>query len=83
MGTATVNIAFQSDLLKDIDAVAKSEARSRSELLREAARLYIERKHRWGSIFAFGDDQAKKKCLEEKDVASEIKAHRKSKARKP
>ena len=39
MGNVTVNISFQDSLLADIDAEAKWESRSRSELLREAARL--------------------------------------------
>ncbi|MCH2342811.1 MAG: ribbon-helix-helix domain-containing protein [Pseudomonas sp.] len=39
MSTVTVNISFQNDLLAAIDAEAKRESRSRSELLREAARV--------------------------------------------
>jgi CopG family transcriptional regulator / antitoxin EndoAI len=81
MGTATVNIAFQTDLLNDIDSIAKSEARSRSELLREAARLYIERKRRWETIFSFGQETVRKKGLSDKDVNAEIKARRKQKIR--
>ena len=48
MSTITVNISFQDRLLADIDRIAHRESRSRSELLREAARLYIvpERKPR-------------------------------------
>jgi len=38
MSTCTVNIAFQKDLLREIDEVAKKEYRSRSDFLREAAR---------------------------------------------
>ena len=34
----TVNISFQDTLLGEIDTEAKRESRSRSELLREAAR---------------------------------------------
>ena len=79
MGTATVNIAFQTDLLNDIDSIAKIEARSRSELLREAARLYIERRRRWERIFAFGSRQVQRLGLREEDAADEIK---KSRARK-
>jgi hypothetical protein len=37
--TSTVNISFREDLLNEIDEVARAESRSRSELLREAARL--------------------------------------------
>jgi CopG family transcriptional regulator / antitoxin EndoAI len=78
----TVNISFQEDLLADIDKLAEKEHRSRSELLREAARLYIERRDRWNKIFVWGDALAKEKGLSEQDVAAEIQAYRKSKAAK-
>ena len=52
MSTVTVNISFQDRLLANIDRIAQRESRSRSELLREAARIYIERKERWNNIFA-------------------------------
>ena len=41
MNTVTVNISFRKDLLESIDAAAKRESRTRSELIREAARNYI------------------------------------------
>lgn len=41
MKTVTVNISFRKDLLESIDAAAKRESRTRSDLLREAARIYI------------------------------------------
>jgi metal-responsive CopG/Arc/MetJ family transcriptional regulator len=44
MAVSTVNISFQEDLLDQIDEMAKTEARTRSELIREAARIYFERK---------------------------------------
>ncbi len=76
----TVNISFQEKLLADIDKQAKKERRSRSELVREAARLYIERRDRWNKIFALGEAVARDKGLSEQDIAAEIQAHRKSKA---
>jgi len=80
MSTSTVNIAFQRDLLREIDQVAREESRSRSEFLREAARAYIERKRRWSDIFAMGRGIAETRGLAEVDVAREIKAHRRGKA---
>ena len=50
MAVATVNISFQEDLLGQIDKIAQNEARTRSELIREAARIYIERK-KSGKVF--------------------------------
>ena len=80
MSTSTVNIAFQSDLLREIDKVAGEESRSRSEFLREAARAYIERKRRWSNIFTMGRGIAEAKDLTPSDVSREIKAHRRRKA---
>lgn len=80
MSNVTVNISFQDDLLRDIDRVARSEARSRSELLREAARAYIERKEHWAGMLAMGRAIAQQQGVTPSDVPREIKAHRKSKA---
>lgn len=76
MKTSTVNISFQKDLLDSIDKVAREESRSRSELIREAARTYIDRKKKWKDIFAFGVRQVKKLGLTEKDIQDEIRLFR-------
>jgi metal-responsive CopG/Arc/MetJ family transcriptional regulator len=80
MSTCTVNIAFQKDLLREIDEIAKAESRSRSELLREAARAYIQRKRRWADVFSMGRMIAKDRELLPEDVSREIEAYRKEKA---
>jgi CopG family transcriptional regulator / antitoxin EndoAI len=79
MKTGTVNISFQEGLLRQIDEMAREESRSRSELIREAARIYIERKKRWKDIFAFGEKQVRRLRLTESDVESEIEVYRRSK----
>jgi len=76
MAISTVNISFKEDLLAEIDRVARGESRSRSELIREAARSYIDRKKRWERIFAFGNKQAKKLGLKEGDVQAAIREQR-------
>jgi metal-responsive CopG/Arc/MetJ family transcriptional regulator len=80
MGTSTVNIAFQTELLREIDRVASEESRSRSEFLREAARAYIQRKRRWAGIFSMGRAIAEAQRLVPADVSREIRAYRKGKA---
>jgi CopG family transcriptional regulator / antitoxin EndoAI len=77
METTTVNIAFKDGLLKEIDKIAKEESRSRSELIREAARAYITKKNKWDSIFNFGDNQATELKLTPEDISSEIIKYRK------
>jgi len=79
MDVNTINISFKKDLLKMIDKIAQEEARSRSELIREAARMYIERKKRWAQIFAFGDQQEGKISISESDLEKEIHEYRRSK----
>jgi len=76
MAVATVNISFQEDLLDQIDKIAQNEARTRSELIREAARMYIERKKKWESIFAYGESISSKYKFTEKDVNVEILKYR-------
>ncbi|MDR0527308.1 MAG: ribbon-helix-helix domain-containing protein [Spirochaetaceae bacterium] len=82
MAVSTVNISFQDDLLNQIDQIAQNEARTRSELIREAARIYIERKKKWESIFAYGESLALKYKFTEEDVNEEIKRYRKEKSKK-
>lgn len=79
MSTVTVNISFQDRFLDNIDRIARRESRSRSELLREAARIYIERKERWDQIFVETSIQSSRQALTEKDVLKEISLYRSEK----
>jgi metal-responsive CopG/Arc/MetJ family transcriptional regulator len=76
MPTDTVNISFPREFLEEIDRVADAESRTRSELIREATRMYLDQRKRWDAIFAFGTKQAAKLGLREKDIAAEIGAYR-------
>jgi len=78
MKTVTVNIALPKLLLDRIDRTARSESRTRSELLREASRMYIARKERWKAIFEFGRRQAKRLGLKEGDVGAAVAAVRRA-----
>jgi metal-responsive CopG/Arc/MetJ family transcriptional regulator len=81
MPVSTVNISFQTKLLDQIDEIANEEARTRSELIREAVRMYIERKREWQSMFAAGKRIGKTLQITEDDVMGEIKEYRESKNR--
>ena len=80
MKSSTVNISFNDELLEKIDQIAKQESRSRSELIREAARSYIERKNKWDKIYAYSERQARKQQVTDKDIADEIAKYRTEKA---
>ncbi|NOY46207.1 MAG: ribbon-helix-helix protein, CopG family [Deltaproteobacteria bacterium] len=76
MRVATVNISFPPELLAAIDEEARKEARSRSEILREAARMYLERQQRWERIFDLGERVRQDRGLVPEDVQEEIAAVR-------
>jgi CopG family transcriptional regulator/antitoxin EndoAI len=73
----TVNLSLQSTLLRELDAIARKESRSRSELMREAARMYIERKRRLEHVFALGDRIRRKRRITPADIDREIAQYRK------
>jgi predicted transcriptional regulator len=79
MSNVTVNISFQDTLLAEIDEEASRESRSRSELIREAARIYIRRQRQWDAVFALGDTITKREKLTEADVTRAIASVRKRK----
>jgi len=81
MSNVTVNISFQDSLLAEIDAEAIRESRSRSELLREAARSYIRRQRQWDDVFALGDAITSRGGLTEADVERAIRSVRSRKAK--
>ncbi len=74
--TSTVNISFREDLLKQIDEVARIESRSRSELVREAARMYIERKRRMDTVIESIRETVRQRGITAEDVAAEVAAVR-------
>ena len=76
MKIQTVNISFSDELLRDIDAVSREEARTRSEFIREAARAYIARKRVWKGIFKTAAEHVKSLGLKEKDIAEAISNYR-------
>ena len=77
MPISTVNISFQKDFLVQIDRTAKNEARTRSELIREAVRIYIDRKRELAELFKVGNKIGSTLDISEEDVMGEIKQYRK------
>ena len=76
MDTQIINISLPTKLLDLADEVAEKEARSRSELFREAIRSYVLRKSQWKELFSYGENQAKKLKVKEKDVEQIIAKYR-------
>jgi metal-responsive CopG/Arc/MetJ family transcriptional regulator len=45
MAFRIINMTVPEELLREVDEVAKAEGRTRSELLREAVRRYVQERH--------------------------------------
>lgn len=66
MQTQTLNISLPKDLVKKVDQQAKVEYRNRSELIRQALRVYLKDKEDWQQIFKAG-----RKAMKEMGIKSE------------
>lgn len=77
MQTQVFNIVLPKDLVREADRVAKQEYKNRSELIREALRLYIEDKQMWGDIFRASEKAMKQMGItSEKDVERLVSEYR-------
>ena len=75
----TFTVSLPSELAAEVDRVASEENRSRSELVREAFRQYVERRRRWERIFRYGEEAAQVAGLaSDAEVARVVKEHRKA-----
>ena len=67
MKTKTINLSLPGELLQDADKVAKQQYRSRSELMREALRRFINIA-RFEELNTYGQHQAKKLDIKPTDI---------------
>jgi CopG family transcriptional regulator/antitoxin EndoAI len=76
--TRTVTISLPPDLAVEVDRLATLEHRTRSELLREAFRQYVERRRRWDQLFEVGEEVARARGLDEAAVTAAVKGRRRA-----
>ncbi|MFQ5976324.1 MAG: CopG family transcriptional regulator [Candidatus Hydrothermarchaeales archaeon] len=74
--TKVWNISLPPDIAKEAEAVAKKEARTKSELVCEALRQYLW-STKWKGLQAYGQKQARKLGLREEDVEQLVDEMRK------
>src|SRR3989344_7865121 len=72
MQTQTLNMSLPRKLVKRVDEVAKKEYRNRSELIRKALRVYLERISSWDKIFEAGEKAAKKMGIKSEEEVNKI-----------
>ena len=79
MAIATVNLAFDEDLMKQIDFFANNESLNRNDLIYNSVKMYITRKQRLLELYKYGESVAEKNNFTENDVMQEIKNYRQNK----
>ena len=62
------------ELVSMMDLVARREYKNRSELIKEAVRVYLEERKMWNEIFAEGEKQAKKIGITSEDEVNTMVA---------
>lgn len=72
MNTQTFNIALPKDLVKRVDQAAKNEYRNRSELIREALRVYLTDKKDWYDLLDYGKKVGKKMGIKSEEDVNKI-----------
>jgi len=65
--TKLVTISLSPNLLRKAEKAAREENRTRSELLREALRRYLEDRE-WRKIYRYGERRARSLGLDEEDI---------------
>lgn len=74
-------ISLPPEMLADVERLAKKERRTKSELVREALRRYIEDRE-WEAVRAYGSARARALGITEADVDRLIHEHRQEKQKK-
>lgn len=74
--TRTVTLSLPPEMADKIEELMKKEGRTRSELLREALRQYVEDRE-WREILRYGRMKAKEKGITEDQVEDIVDAYRK------
>lgn len=73
--TKLLTISIMPDFLDEVEKIAKEENRTKSELIREALRRYIENRE-FRRLQRFGAKQAKKLGIKEGDVQRIVDEYR-------
>jgi len=76
MAVATINLAFEDDFVKQIDFIADNESLTRTDLIYNSIKMYINRKQKLQELFAYGESISARNNFTEEDVMDEIKKYR-------
>ena len=79
MATASINLSFDDDLIKQIDFFANSALITRNQLIYNSVKTYINDRQRLQELYAYGRNLAENSNFTEDDVFEEIRKYRNTK----
>ena len=79
MAVATINLAFDDDLVKQMDFIANTASITRTQLIYNSIKMYINDRQRLKELYTYGESVAKENDFTEEDVFEEIKKYRNGK----
>jgi len=79
MALATVNLAFDDDIVQKMDLIARNASITRTQLIYNSVKMYINDRQRLQELYACGEKIAKENNITEEDVFVEIGKYRKNK----
>ena len=76
MALAIVNLTLEDDFLEKIDIIAKNESQTRTDIIYNSIKVYINQKQKLQELYAYGESFAEKNNFTENDIFNEIKIYR-------
>ncbi|MBI2909062.1 MAG: ribbon-helix-helix protein, CopG family [Chloroflexi bacterium] len=73
--TKTITFSLPPDMADSVAVIMKQEGRTRSELLREALRRYIEDRE-WRQLLRYGEQRAREQGMGPHDVERLVEEYR-------
>jgi predicted transcriptional regulator len=79
MAVATINLTFDDDFVKQIDRIADNESLTRTDLIYNSIKMFINRKQRLRELYKYGESIASENNFTEEDIMEEIRNYRRNK----
>ena len=76
MEAATINLTLDNDFLEKIDSIAKNDSQTRTDIIYNSIKIYINKKQRLQELYAYGERVAADNNFTEDDILEEIKSYR-------
>ena len=71
--TKIINMSLPEELYAQVDGIAKQRGVSRSQVLKEALKIYVDEEKRWQQIKKWGAETARRLGIRDEDDVEKIR----------